>query len=108
MRVNHWLSPMKRHSVAIVVTLLGWFRSSDAFAFDEQWHVGGGLGVVRVSPEPVGLGPAVDVYAAYRLSDMFDIKLDLAASSHAFEVTAETSERRSIFTGTAGISYKLD
>lgn len=108
MRVNHWLSPMKRHCVAILVTLLGWFRSSDAFAFEEQWHVGGGLGVLRASPEPVGLGPAVNVYAAYGLSDMFDIKLDLAASNHAFEGAPETSDRRSIFTGTAGVSYKLD
>jgi hypothetical protein len=99
---------MKRHSVAILVTLLGWFRSADAFAFEEQWHLGGGIGVVRVSPEPVGLGPALDVYANYGLSDMFDIKVDLAASSHAFELTPEISERRSIFTATAGVSYKLD
>jgi hypothetical protein len=56
----------------------------------------------------VALGPAVNAYAAYGLDDMFDVKLDFAASNHAFEVVPGTSDRRSIYTTTLGISYKLD
>lgn len=99
---------MKVHATAILVTLAGWLRSSTAQAFEEQWHMGGGLGAVSASASQLGLGPAVNAYGAYGLDDMFDVKLDFAASNHAFEAAPDATDRRSIYTGTLGISYKID
>ena len=92
----------------LLVTLAGWLLSPAGVAFEKQWHVGGGLGAATTSESRVGLGPAVNVYGAYGLDDMFDLKLDFAASNHAFEVVPGTSDRRSIYRATLGISYKLD
>ena len=99
---------MKVHTTAILVTLGVWLRSPAALGFEEQWHVGGGIGAVSTSASRVGLGPAVNAYGAYGLDDMFDVKLDFAASNHAFEAAPEVTDRRSIYTATLGISYKLD
>lgn len=99
---------MKLQRAAILLVLAGFLGSPAARAFEKQWHVGGGIGARSVSESRVGLGPAVNAYGAYGLDDMFDVKLDFAASTHAFEVAAGTSDRRSIYTTTLGISYKLD
>jgi|SRR5688572_18332095 len=108
MHANHGTLRMKVHAPAILVTLALWLPSPTAHAFEEQWHVGGGIGAVSASESRLGLGPAVNLYGAYGLDDMFDVKLDFSASSHAFEVAGGTMERRGIYTGTLGISYKLD
>jgi hypothetical protein len=99
---------MKVHATAILVSLAAWLQSPTALGFEEEWHVGGGIGAVSTSESRLGLGPAVNVYGAYGLDDMFDVKLDFAASNHAFEVAPGTTDRRSIYTGALGISYKLD
>jgi hypothetical protein len=53
----------------------------------------------------VGIGPAVGVYGAYGLSDMFDLKLDLMATDHAVE---GLDERHRTYLATLGLSYKID
>lgn len=108
MHGNQWVLLMKVHAAAFFATLAGWLLSSTAQAFEEQWHVGGGVGAVSASASQLGLGPAVNAYGAYGLDDMFDVKLDFAASSHAFEAVPGATDRRSIYTGTLGISYKID
>lgn len=99
---------MKLHRAAILLALAGFLGSPDARAFEKIWHVGGGIGARSTSESRVGLGPAVNAYASYGLDDMFDVKLDFAASNHAFEVAPGTTDRRSIYTAALGISYKLD
>lgn len=99
---------MKVHAPAILVAVAGCLHATAARAFEEQWHVGGGLGAVSASDSKLELGPAVNVYGAYDLDDMFDVKLDFAGSNHAFQVIPGTSERRSIYTATLGITYKID
>jgi hypothetical protein len=51
---------------------------TDAFAFERQWHLGGGLGGVVANGYQ--LGPALDAYAAYGISDVFDVRLEASAS----------------------------
>lgn len=99
---------MKLHTSAMFVTLGVWLLCPDARGFEEQWHVGGGIGAVSASTSRLGLGPAVNAYGAYGLDDMFDVKLDFSASNHAFETALGAIDRRSIYTATLGVSYKLD
>ncbi len=95
--------------LAAVVTALGCLACpSHAQAFEKQWHLGGGLGAVNASPSDIGLGLGANAYAAYGLSDMFDLKLDLGASNHAVELSQGTSERHNLYTATLGLSYKID
>jgi hypothetical protein len=51
---------------------------TEASAFERQWHLGGGIGGVVASD--YSLGPAVNAYAAYGISDVFDLRLEAVAS----------------------------
>jgi len=94
-------------SVALLVTAL----SSEALAFERQWHFGGGAGVALGLPG-LELGPALGVHAAYGLSDVFDVRLELSGSRHAHTAVAGAEAQpavySSVYTGKIGIAYKLD
>src|SRR5690606_14890631 len=81
--------------------------SEHASGFERQWHLGGGPGIVNASPSDIGLGVGLNGYAAYGLSDMFDVKLDLAGSSHEVEL-GDYSERHMLYTASLGVAYKID
>lgn len=99
---------VKTSLVSICVALgLGLF-SSRALAFEDLWHVGGGLGAVNTSASAIRLGPALNGYVAYGLSDMFDLELDVAASIHTVELTPGSETTQGIYTTTVGASYKID
>lgn len=49
-----------------------------AFAFERQWHLGGGVGGVYANG--FSIGPALNAYAAYGLSDVFDARLEASVS----------------------------
>jgi len=77
--------------------------SSPALAFERQWHLGGGGGVV-LPPGDYSTGPAVGAHLAYGLSDVFDLRLELLGSRHTHDVTPTAT----VLSGAAGIAYKLD
>jgi hypothetical protein len=86
-------------SALAVATLL----APRAFAFEKQWHVGGGLGVNAFADGESAAGPALGVYGAYGLSDLFDLGIEVLGSRHvrdnrSFELVGIST----------GISYKLD
>ncbi len=54
-----------------------------AHAFEREWHVGGGLGAT-VYPHYYSTGPALGLNAAYGISDVFDLKLELLGSYHGY------------------------
>ncbi|HEX7451062.1 MAG TPA: hypothetical protein VF294_02190, partial [Polyangiaceae bacterium] len=54
-----------------------------AHAFEREWHVGGGLGATAY-PHYYSVGPALGVNAAYGISDVFDLKLELLGSYHGY------------------------
>lgn len=95
-------------SISISIALGAGLHASSALAFEDLWHVGGGLGAVNTSASAIRLGPAANGYVAYGLSDMFDLKFDLAASSHAIELTPGTQTTHALVTATIGASYKID
>ncbi|HEV8248263.1 MAG TPA: hypothetical protein VGP93_20950 [Polyangiaceae bacterium] len=86
--------------VAFVSCLL-WVH--EAHAFERQWHLGGGAGVA-FPPGGYSLGPALGAHAAYGISDVFDLRLELVGARHA--KSGEPSAN--VFSGAFGIAYKLD
>src|SRR3954470_12003559 len=78
-----------------------------ARAFEREWHVGGGVGFTAY-PSYYGLGPSLGLHAAYGLSDVFDLKLELLGASHSYQANAASpSERGASYSAVAGLSYKL-
>ena len=85
-----------------------WLAPSRAEAFERQWHLGGGLGLTAY-PHYYSAGPALGLNAAYGISDVFDVKLELLGSSHSYRARADgPSERGEAYSAVAGLSYKLD
>lgn len=74
-----------------------------ASAFERQWHLGGGLGAATFA-EDYGTGPAASLYAAYGISDMFDVRLELTGSRHAWG----EDKLAWGYSGAAGLAYKVD
>ncbi len=77
--------------------------SKTAHAFERQWHLGAAGGVVW-PPPAYDVGPAFGAYAAYGISDVFDLKLELVASHHG-RGDADAVNPISV---AGGIAYKLD
>jgi hypothetical protein len=80
-----------------------------AQAFEREWHVGGGIGVAGL-PRHYNAGPALGLHAAYGISDMFDVKLELLGSLHglAEEVPPGVESKAGLYSAAAGLAYKLD
>jgi hypothetical protein len=84
-------------AAAFAVTL----SAPNARAFEREWHLGGGLGAAAASH--YALGPAANLYAAYGLSDVFDLRLELAVSRHAL-----TPDPAVLYGAKLALAYKLD
>ncbi|MET0792049.1 MAG: hypothetical protein ABW061_11060 [Polyangiaceae bacterium] len=79
-----------------------------ARAFEREWHVGGGIGVTAY-PHYYTAGPALGLNAAYGVSDVFDVKLELLGSLNTYTPPlADSSEHAEPWSAVAGLSYKLD
>jgi len=79
-----------------------------AHAFEREWHVGGGLGATAY-PHYYSVGPALGLNAAYGISDVFDLKLELLGSYHGYTAGSHLpTEHAAPFSAAVGLSYKLD
>jgi hypothetical protein len=82
----------------------------DARGFEREWHLGGGLGAATANA--YGFGPAVNLYAAYGLSDVFDLRLELAGSRHVvteLDAANQTVQQAALLYGAkAALAYKID
>jgi opacity protein-like surface antigen len=78
--------------------------SLPAHAFEREWHLGAGLGVVAPSA-PYRLGAAASVHAAYGVSDVFDARLSWTSS---FPDQKGGVGRTSLSQGALGLAYKID
>ena len=90
----------------------------DAQAFEREWHVGAGVGVTAY-PHYYTAGPALGLSAAYGISDVFDLKLELMGSLNWYAPPLSKadaaagrkpppSEHAEPWSAVAGLSYKLD
>jgi hypothetical protein len=91
-----WLGP------ALVASALTLFPEP-AQAFEREWHLGGGVGAAIPSGD-YDLGPALELYAAYGISDVFDVRLEFAGSRHG----VEQGDSLNLFSGALGLVYKID
>ncbi|MEI9949603.1 MAG: hypothetical protein WDO74_11645 [Pseudomonadota bacterium] len=62
-----------------------------ARAFEREWHVGGGVGLTAY-PHYYSAGPALGLNAAYGISDVFDLKLELLGSSHSYSASSSSPQ----------------
>ena len=92
-----------RLKLTLLTCALALSTSNVAFAFERQWHLGGGAGVV-LPPGEYSLGPALGAHAAYGISDVFDVRLELQGSRHS----ADGAPTINVLSGAAGLAYKLD
>jgi hypothetical protein len=94
---------VRRSAVAVLSFGIAAAVPESAEAFERQWHLGAGAGAVAFA-DGYGVGPAVQLDAAYGISDMFDAKLELTASLH------EGQEDSAVYSyaATGGLLYKLD
>jgi hypothetical protein len=84
------------------------FVSGRAQAFEREWHTGGGVGFTAY-PHYYSLGPALGLNAGYGISDVFDLKLEVLGSYHAYPGALKSeSPWAAPFSVAAGLSYKLD
>ena len=86
-------------AVAALLACLTWGHG--ARAFEREWHLGGGLGAAAANG--YALGPAVNLYAAYGLTDAFDLRVELAGSRSATQ-----PEPAYLYGGKVAFVYKLD
>jgi hypothetical protein len=92
----------------VLVALSALLAPRRAAAFERQWHLGGGLGVTAY-PKYYQVGPALGLNAAYGISDVFDVKLELLGGLNSYTAPKATeSERAEPWSAAAGLSYKLD
>jgi hypothetical protein len=73
-----------------------------AAAFERQWHLGGGLGAA--SANHYRLGPAANAYAAYGISDVFDVRLELAGSQNPTKSHGDPF----LYGAKVALAYKID
>jgi hypothetical protein len=91
----------------VALALLVWVRPADAT--ERQWHLGAGAGFVGFDASEIDLGPAVQLHAAYGLSDMFDVRLELKGSRNPVHYAAtDTTTTQTFFAVDAAFIYKLD
>lgn len=90
----------RRRALAFGGAALVWLASLPAAASERQWRIGGGAGVAALRGSTAG--PAIDGHAAYGLSDLFDVHLELLGSRHF------KGEDTTVFSASAGLSYKVD
>ena len=98
------IRPLNRTSLGplLVLSTLVLFPGR-AQAFEREWHLGGGVGAAIPSGD-YDLGPALELYAAYGVSDVFDLRLELAGSRHGIE----QGDSVQLFSGVLGLVYKID
>ncbi len=94
--------------LGILCGAAAWLAPTQARAFEREWHVGGGVGVATY-PNYYGAGPSLGLNAAYGISDVFDLKLELLGSSHSYSPgSGSPTEHGASYSAAFGLSYKLD
>ena len=98
-RLVHTTLRLARFSLLAAVAVV--LSAPKAHAFEREWHLGGGLGAATANG--YGLGPAVNLYGAYGLSDVFDLRLELAGSRHA-----TVPDPAVLYGAKLALAYKID
>jgi hypothetical protein len=90
--------------LVLVVAAAGGLCATDALAFENQWHLGAGLGALSFANTSRYLVPAVSLHGAYGLSDMFDVRLEMGAGVP----TSSPKSGSSLEYAEGVLAYKID
>ena len=90
--------------LAIVVSLVVLLGAGSAGAFEGQWHLGGGLGMMSYRGDRHYSMPQLELHGAYGLSNVFDARLELGES---IPLTSGSSSR-SLGYAEGVFAFKLD
>lgn len=90
--------------LAIGVSVAALLLPRVAHAFEGQWHLGGGLGLMTYGGDTRLTMPELAVHGAYGLSNVFDLRLELGES---FPLSSGSSSR-SLGYAEGLFAYKLD
>jgi hypothetical protein len=101
-----------RCAAGALLSAAAWLCPQQARAFEGQWHLGAGLGVMAPTSS-YELGGALALHGAYGISDVFDARLTLASSLFKPKESDDAAATRSSDTlnlslATLGLAYKLD
>ena len=96
------MAPRRLLPAAVLAIGIG-LAPTQAFAFEGQWHLGGGLGVGWFADGATSPGPVLDLHGAYGLSDYFDVKLEALGALHS-----RHDRGLGLYGASAGIAYKVD
>lgn len=90
---------MRRHCITRwLLSVAAVCVACPAMPFENQWHLGAGLGVAAYD-RVKGVAPAVGLHGAYGMSDSFDARLELTNAWHASHALSSAL----LF-----VTYKLD
>lgn len=101
---------MRGGTILGLVVALG-LVAGPVHAFEREWHLGVGVGASDLSAEALGWGPEVGAYAAYGISDSFDVRLEGRFSQHPLHIERELEtidDSRGFVQVEAALAYKLD
>ena len=88
----------------LVVTALSELCPIDALAFEHQWHLGAGASAMSYANHSSYFVPALSLYGAYDVSDMFDARLEMGAGLP----TASPKSGGSLEYAEGVFAYKID
>lgn len=89
--------------------------ATPAHAFEKQWHLGLGLGAAAAKEHSIG--PAWNLYAAYGISDVFDVRVEAFASTnagfvpdaaHPLSEQGRPTWNEFFYGGKLALAYKID
>jgi hypothetical protein len=88
--------------LAVGLLLGGWATPAPAHAFEREWHLGIAGGVATGSG--LQTSPALGAYAAYGLSDVFDVRAEVTERGYRFA----SEQDPHVLSAAVGLAYKLD
>lgn len=92
--------------LSLPVALLCLFEGR-ASAFEREWHFGAGVGIAAANGYKAG--PAANLYGAYGISDVFDLRLELLGSSHIVNrYRSDYPDPSTFYGGKLALAYKVD
>ena len=96
--------PVTRHALALWVVAGCCLSARTALAFENQWHLGAGLGTVAYVNNKQYQVPTLSLHGAYGVSDVFDARLEAGAGLPV----APAKSGSSLEYAEAIMAYKVD
>jgi hypothetical protein len=95
---------VRKYGPILLAVSLSTLGATHAQAFENQWHLGAGVNGLSFSGDKNYFVPTLNLYGAYGLSDMFDLRLETGAGVPLSSAKSGSS----LEYGELVFAYKLD